>query len=376
MAGPPARYEEGAGVELMTSGAFARASGLSRKALRLYDELGLLHPVRVDPVSQYRYYAPAQLQQARLVAWLRRLGMPLASIRAISVLPPAQAAAEIDAYWQRVEAETDARRELAAFLIGYLSGRDTAMNDAEGKLAVRCAVRSDVGLHRDGNEDAVYAGARLLAVADGLGGHAGGEVASAAAIDALRPLDTDVPAGELLNALDHAVRRASSALRDMVQADPSLAGMGTTLTALLWSGSQLGLVHIGDSRAYLARDGQVFQITHDHRLVQSLLDEGKLTAEEASSHPQQQMLLRALGGSNAEPDLQLHEARPGDRYLLCSDGLHDVASAEAIQEVLLEVSDPDQAARDLIALAIEGGGPDNITCIVADVVTADIPATA
>jgi PPM family protein phosphatase len=135
-------------------------------------------------------------------------------------------------------------------------------------------------------------------------------------------------------------------------------------------------VHIVDSRADLPHDGQVFQITHDHRLVQSLLDEGKLTAEEAASHPQQQMLLRALGGSNAEPDLQLHEARPGDRYLLCSDGLHDVAPAASIQEVLLEVSDPDQAARDLVALAIEGGGPDNITCIVADVVTADIPATA
>jgi PPM family protein phosphatase len=362
-------------VELMTSGAFARASGLSRKALRLYDQLGLLHPVQVDPASQYRRYAPAQLEQARLVAWLRRLGMPLASIRAISVLPPAQAAAEIAGYWQRVEAETAARRGLAAFLIGYLSGRDTTMDDAQGTLAVRYAVRSDIGLHREDNEDAAYAGARLLAVADGLGGHAAGEVASAAAIEALRPLDTDVPAGELLNALDHAVRRASSALRDMVQADPSLTGMGTTLTALLWSGSQLGLVHIGDSRAYLVRDGEVFQITHDHTLVQSLLDEGKLTAEEAASHPQQQLLLRALGGSNAEADLQLREARSGDRYLLCSDGLHNTAAAESIKRVLREVSDPDQAAADLIALAIDGGGPDNITCIVADVIPADVPVT-
>jgi PPM family protein phosphatase len=136
-------------VELMTSGAFARASGLSRKALRLYDQLGLLHPVQVDPVSQYRRYAPGQLEQARLVAWLRRLGMPLASIRAISVLPPAQAAAEIAGCWQRVEAETEARRGLAAFLIGYLSGRDTTMDAAQGTLAVRYAVRSDIGLHRE-----------------------------------------------------------------------------------------------------------------------------------------------------------------------------------------------------------------------------------
>jgi protein phosphatase len=363
-------------LKFMTSGAFARASGLSRKALRLYDDLGLLHPARVDPASGYRQYDPAQLEQARLVAWLRRLGFPLASIRAITVLPPEQAAAQIASYWRRVEAETDARRELASFLIGYLSGRDTTMDEAKAALTVRYGVRSDIGLEREGNEDAAYAGARLLAVADGLGGHAAGEVASAAAIDALRPLDTDVPAGELLNALDHAVRRATGALRDMVEADPSLAGMGTTLTALLWSGSQLGLVHIGDSRAYLLRDGEVFQITHDHTLVQSLLDEGKLTAEEAGSHPQQQLLLRALDGGNSEPDLQLREARVGDRYLLCSDGLHNEAPAESIKRVLREVSDPDEAAASLIALAIDGGGHDNVTCIVADVVPVDVPATA
>jgi protein phosphatase len=178
-----------------------------------------------------------------------------------------------------------------------------------------------------------------------------------------------VPAGELLNALDHAVRRASAAIRELVAASPALRGMGTTLTALLWSGSQLGLVHIGDSRAYLLRDGALFQITADHTLVQSLLDDGSITAEEAASHPQRSLLLRALGdGSNAEPDLQLHEARIGDRYLLSSDGLHAVVEADAIARVLLEVQDPDQAATQLIALAIDGGGPDNITCIVADVV--------
>jgi PPM family protein phosphatase len=361
-------------MELMTSGAFARASGLSRKALRLYDELGLLRPAEVDPVSQYRRYDPAQLEQARLVAWLRRLGMPLAGIRAVSTLPRMRAAAELAAYWDRVEAETVARRELAAFLIGYLSGKDTAVCDAQGTLAVRCGMQSDIGLRREGNEDSAYAGARLLAVADGMGGHAGGEVASAAVIEALRPLDTEVPAGELLNALEHAVRRAGSTLRDMVANDPSLLGMGTTLTALLWSGSQLGLVHIGDSRAYLVRDGEVFQITHDHTLVQSLLDEGKITAGEVASHPQRSLLLQALGAGSFVPDLQLHEARLGDRYLLSSDGLHQVADAEAVAQVLLTVPDPDQAAKDLIALAIAGGGPDNITCIVADVVPAPVPA--
>jgi serine/threonine protein phosphatase PrpC len=242
--------------------------------------------------------------------------------------------------------------------------------NAQGVLTIRYAVKTDVGLRREGNEDAAYAGPRLLAVADGLGGHAGGEVASATVIDALRPLDTEVPAGDVLTALDLAVRRASSALGDIVEADPALRGLGTTLTALLWSGSQLGLVHIGDSRAYLVRDGEVFQITHDHTMVQLLLDEGRITTEEVASHPQRSLLLRALGDFTSEPDLQLREARPGDRYLLCSDGLHGVADAEAIGHVLLTVPDPDQAATDLVALAMANGGPDNITCIIADVVAA------
>jgi protein phosphatase len=362
-------------VELMTSGEFARASGMSRKALRLYDELDLLRPAVVDPVTQYRRYDPAQLEQARLVAWLRRLGMPLASIREASTASPAQAATVLKIYWDQVETETAARRELAAFLIGFLSGRDTAMYDARETLAIRYAVQSDIGLHRSDNEDSAYAGARLLAIADGMGGHAAGEVASAAVIEALKPLDTRVPAGELLNALDHAVRQASRTLADMVASDPALRGMGTTLTALLWSGSQLGLVHIGDSRAYLVRDGEVFQITHDHTMVQTLLDEGKITAAEVTSHPQRALLLRAMVAQrSSEPDLQLREARSGDRYLLCSDGLHEVADATAISRVLLTVGDPDQAARDLIQLAIDGGGPDNITCIVADVVPRDVPA--
>jgi protein phosphatase len=127
-------------------------------------------------------------------------------------------------------------------------------------------------------------------------------------------------------------------------------------------------VHIGDSRAYLIRDGEMFQITQDHTLVQSLLDDGKITADEVASHPQRFLLLQALDGGNFEPDLQLREAQPGDRYLLCSDGLHQVVAADALARVLLTVTDPDQAAADLIALAIDGGGPDNVSCIVADVV--------
>ena len=359
-------------MALLSTGEFARASGLSRKALRLYDELGLLTPAQVDPATGYRFYDPAQLEQARLVAWLRRLGMPLATIRLISTLPHVAAAKELVAYWEQAEAEVAARRRLATFLIGYLSGKDADMADAASEpLTIRYGVRSDIGLVRQDNEDAAYAGGRLLAVADGMGGHAHGEVASAAAIEALRPLDTSVPDEELLNALEHAVLRAGSTLRDMVEADPSLRGMGTTLTALLWSGSRLGLVHIGDSRAYLVRDGEVFQITRDHTLVQSLLEEGKITEDEVASHPKRMLLLRALDGEHGcEPDLELREARAGDRYMLSSDGLHGVVPPADISRVLLEVADPDQAVADLIKLAIDGGAPDNATCIVADVVPA------
>ena len=353
-------------MELLSSGDFARASGLSRKALRLYDELGLLRPAKVDPFTGYRGYEPGQLERARLVAWLRRLGMPLASIRDVCALPSEQAAATIARYWAAIEAEHASRKELAGFLIGYLSGKETGMTSQA--LTVRYAVRSDIGLKRAGNEDAAYAGARLLAVADGMGGHASGDVASAAVIEALRPLDTDVPADELLNALDHAIRKAGSALRDLAEADPALATMGTTLTALLWSGSKIGLVHIGDTRVYLVRDREVFQITHDHTMVQSLLDDGKITAEEAASHPQRALLLRALSPAlRHEADLALHDARAGDRYLLCSDGLHSTVPDADITRVLLTVADSEQAVQALVDLAIAGGGPDNVTCIVADV---------
>jgi PPM family protein phosphatase len=236
-------------------------------------------------------------------------------------------------------------------------------------LALRYAVRSDVGLLREGNEDSAYAGPRLLAVADGMGGHAAGEVASAVAISALTGLDGDMPANELQLALADAVTRANRTLHDMVVADPSIGGMGTTLTAMLWSGSRVALCHIGDSRAYVLSGGEFRQITHDHTLVQSLVDDGRISPDEAAIHPQRSLLLRALDGtSEAEPDLSVYEAKAGDRYLLCSDGLSSVVSEETLHRILATVPDPEDAVLQLVELAIKGGGPDNITCIVADVV--------
>ncbi|MFD6417603.1 MerR family transcriptional regulator [Streptomyces sp. NPDC060194] len=354
-------------MELLTIGAFARASRLSPKALRLYDELGLLVPARVDPRTGYRLYAPEQLEQARLVAWLRRLGMPLARIRRVRALDADRAAEEVRAYWAGVEADLAARRDLAAFLVDHLNRKDPAMSSTSAPLRLRYAAHSDPGLVRETNQDTAYAGSRLLAVADGYGD--GGGPASAAAVEALKHLEADdVWAGDLLNVLQDAIERAGRAVDGV--ADPS-GNSGTTLTAMLWTGSQLALVHVGDTRVHLLRDGELFLITHDHTLVQTMVDEGRLTPDEAAAHPQRSLLVRALGpGADATPELRLHDARPGDRYLLCSDGLSTVVPPREIRRVLTETADPDDAARTLIAQANGSGGPDNVSCVVADVTAA------
>jgi serine/threonine protein phosphatase PrpC len=234
-------------------------------------------------------------------------------------------------------------------------------------LVLHYAARSDRGLVRSNNQDSVYAGPRLLALADGMGGHAAGEVASKVVIAALAPLDDDEPSDDLLGQLRGAVLSGNGAISELVSSDPDLDGMGTTLTAVLFAGSKLGLVHIGDSRAYLVRDGEFSQITHDDTFVQSLIDEGRITEEEAANHPQRSLLLKALTGHEMEPSLAVREARAGDRYLLCSDGLTTPVSEETIAEAL-RISDPQQCADRMIELALKGGGPDNVTVIIADVV--------
>ena len=241
-------------------------------------------------------------------------------------------------------------------------------------LVLRYAARSDRGLVRANNEDSVYAGARLLALADGMGGHAAGEVASQLVIAALAPLDDDEPGGDLLSQLENAVRAGNSAIAAHVEADPELEGMGTTLTAILFAGNRLGLVHIGDSRGYLLRDGELTQITKDDTFVQTLVDEGRITPEEAHSHPQRSLIMRALTGHEVEPTLIMREARAGDRYLLCSDGLSDPVSQETILEAL-QIPDVAESADRLIELALRGGGPDNVTVVVADVIDYDYGQT-
>jgi serine/threonine protein phosphatase PrpC len=246
-------------------------------------------------------------------------------------------------------------------------------------LVLRYAVRSDRGLVRNNNEDSVYAGPRLLAIADGMGGHAAGEVASKLVVGSLEYLDEDRPLDDLITTLRDAVQDANQGIADAVATDGKLDGMGTTLTALRFARGQVGLVHVGDSRAYLLRGGVLSQITHDDTYVQSLVDSGRLTMDEAAHHPRKSVILRALTGTDVDPDISIREARAGDRYLLCTDGLSDVVTADTISATLTEGT-AQEAADRLVELALRGGGPDNVTCVVADVIEAgygdDLPVIA
>ncbi|MEY9927121.1 serine/threonine protein phosphatase PrpC [Catenulispora sp. GP43] len=304
-------------------------------------------------------------------------------------------------------------------------------------LVLRYAIRSHVGLIREGNEDSGYAGPRLLAIADGMGGAAAGELASSVVMTTVLRLDSPggedllsgtgempamVPGGQgrpgpggpggpggppapgpggvsdneqTLHISQHdlaaresgnphsapdpafgepdlallggAVVAANERLRAIVAERPELEGMGTTLTAMLWSGGRFGMVHVGDSRAYRLRDGLLEQMTADHTWVQRLIDEGRITEEEAGHHPQRSLLMRVLDGrTQVEADIGTFDAYAGDRYLLCSDGLSGFVSQETLAETLAAYADPQQAVDTLIELALRAGGPDNITCIVAD----------
>lgn len=236
-------------------------------------------------------------------------------------------------------------------------------------LSLDYAALSDVGRVRRNNEDSAYAGPHLLLLADGMGGAAAGEVASAAAVQVLRRLDTATITGEdMIEALAGAVHRANERLSELVEEDPEREGMGSTVTALMFDGEQLGLAHLGDSRAYRMRDGRLQQLSHDHTFVQSLVDEGRISQEEAFTHPHRNLILRVLDGRpDSDPDLQMLDVQAGDRLLLCSDGLPDYVNDDVIAAAMADGT-PDSVVVDLITHALEAGSNDNVTCIVADVV--------
>ncbi|WP_062519286.1 PP2C family protein-serine/threonine phosphatase [Demequina silvatica] len=241
-------------------------------------------------------------------------------------------------------------------------------------LGIHFAARSDVGLVRSNNQDSGFAGPHLLAVADGMGGAAGGDIASSIAIARLSALEGESHGpDDALDELKEAISDAHAQIVDRARNDPELSGLGTTVTALLRSGSTLSMAHIGDSRAYLLRDGDLSQITTDHSFVQHLVDTGRLSVADAEHHPKRSMLLRVLGDIDADVpvDISVRETRAGDRWLLCSDGLSGVVSKETMQKTLLEVEDPGDCADALVGLALAAGAPDNVTCVIGDIVDID-----
>ncbi|WP_395658127.1 PP2C family protein-serine/threonine phosphatase [Nocardioides sp.] len=244
-------------------------------------------------------------------------------------------------------------------------------------LRLRFAAVSDVGRVRKDNQDSGYVGPWLLAVCDGVGGAARGDIASATAISQLRKIDvppTDDPDHDLLGRVAGALHRAHDRIGELVDEDPALNGTSTTATLALFDGARVGLGHVGDSRAYLYRSGEITQLTADHTFVQTLIDEGRITADEARVHPNRNLILKALDGVHeAEPDLFVIELAAGDRLLLCSDGASGVLPDGRLADILSSGS-PEYAAVELVRASLEAGSSDNVTCLVADAVPAETPA--
>jgi serine/threonine protein phosphatase PrpC len=256
-----------------------------------------------------------------------------------------------------------------------MAAPDSPADRAEGKttapkrpLIMRYAARSDVGRVRAKNDDSAYVGRHLAVVADGMGGHAGGDVASAATVLDMIHLDHDNYEGDAGTVLADEIQTANSLLSELVHINPKLAGMGTTVTALLLAEGKLHFAHIGDSRAYRLRNGEFEQVSVDHTFVQRLIDEGRLRPEEAETHPHKNVLMRVLGDVDASPELDLAtlDVEPGERWLLCSDGLNYVAG-HVVERAVRETKDLRECVEELVDLTLEAGSPDNVTIVMVEI---------
>ena len=353
----------------MAIGEFSDRSGLSAKRLRTYAAEGLLAPAAVDPGSGYRYYSPGQLADAQLIDALRQAGVPLADIRAFKRQPSQE---RLEVWARQLETEvnhrqgalTHARRLLAA-------GEDPLSplaNPAfkEGIMTtLRTSGRTDVGQLRENNEDVIVSSDHLALVADGMGGHPGGEIAANAAAGVVPAVFT----GKSVDELEAAVRAANWAIRERALAQPGLEGMGTTICAAgLLSDGQLALVNVGDSRAYLWHQGALNQLTQDHSLTAERIQRGELREEEASQHPHYGVLTRALGVSpDVEIDNRTVAVEEGDRIVVCSDGLFNELTGEEIAGVMTGGGDMAAIVDNLVDRAIAHGGRDNVSVVIAEV---------
>lgn len=330
---------------LMTIGDFAREAGLTPKALRLYDDLGLVRPAEVDGYSGYRRYVPAQLERARMVARMRLLGMPLVRIKHVLDLAPAQAAQDIEAYWVQVEADTSTRRQLVTTLVNQLRNEAPMMTTTTPALHADYGSSSRQG-RRGKHQDALLVTPELFAVADGFGDS---DDVAEAALEAYA--DGGLPA-----AIARVAPQVNAAL-------PNPPDSGTTLTAVAITGSTARITHIGDARVWLVRDGELSQLTHDHTVVAALIEAGQLTSEEARSHEHRNLLNRALSPGVVADETTV-DLRPGDRLALTTDGVH--AYVDDLASLLTMLARPQQVADAVADAVADTGEPDNHTVIVVD----------
>jgi PPM family protein phosphatase len=355
--------------DLMAIGEFSERSGLSAKRLRRYAAEGLLTPSAVDPVSGYRYYSPGQLADARAIDALRQAGVPLAHIRAFLREPSSE---QFDAWARQLHADARKRQEALSLARRLIAASEDPQNPIvnpkakeEPMTALRTAGRTDIGQVRENNEDTIVNGECLALVADGMGGHPGGEVAANIAAGVVASVFT----GQSVDELEAAVRAANWAIRDRAMNQPNLEGMGTTICAagLLKTG-RLAVVNVGDSRAYLWHEGALSQLTDDHSVTADLIQRGELRQEEAEQHPYYGVLTRALGvGNDVDIASTSFTIEENDRIILCSDGLFNEVTASEIEVVMSAGNSLSVIVDELIDRALEHGGRDNVSVVVAEV---------
>ncbi|HEY6474091.1 MAG TPA: MerR family transcriptional regulator [Acidimicrobiales bacterium] len=355
--------------DLMTIGEFSERSGLSAKRLRTYAAEGLLTPAAVDPASGYRYYSPGQLADAQVIDALRRANVPLADIRSFMDQPSRE---QLDAWEAQLHSDVNTRKGALTFARQLFSTSEDPLvpivnpySKEAPMITLQTAGRSDTGKVRENNEDAIVASARLALVADGMGGHPGGEIAANTAAGVVPAVFT----GRSVDELEAAVRAANWAIRDQAGAQPGLEGMGSTICAAgLLDDGHVVVVNVGDSRAYLWHEEVLTQLTRDHSVTAELVQRGELREEDEPQHPHYGVLTRALGvGSDVEIDHSTVAVEKGDRMIVCSDGLFHELSREEIADALAAGGDVRDVANALIDEAIDRGGRDNVSVVVAEV---------
>lgn len=354
--------------DLLSIGDFASRCGLSAKMLRSYAAAGLLVPAAIDAWSGYRYYSTGQLHQARVIALLRRAGVGVDDIAHFFGNPDV---AQLDRWDLEIVNSSASRRRALAAARSALALDRTAGGRQSGNTGTGAPVKYDLvpgtATHqggRDINQDAALAGDRLFAVADGIGAMDKGEVASQLAVETLT---TAFAADRTASGLLKACREANQVV--WRQATNENSAMGTTLAALaITSDTDAVVLHVGDSRLYRLRNTRLAKLTQDHTVVAELIRDGELGEQDARTHPHRNVLTRAVGaGPQVDADYAGVSCEPGDRLMLCTDGLFNALAPDELKDLLSAAADPQAAADTLVTAAVQRGADDNVTAMVVDV---------